>query len=97
MEITFGNRWRGILAALVANAFPLSRDSAIRASLQHMDWLMDEGWSVVLFPEGEQRLGQPLQPFQSGTGMLSGAPLTFPPCTSYIEATEAIEAAVKAL
>ena len=29
--------------------------------------------------------------------MLSGAPLTFPPCTSYIEATEAIEAAVKAL
>jgi long-chain acyl-CoA synthetase len=129
-EITFGNRWRGILAALVANAFPLSRDSAIRASLQHMGRLMDEGWSVVLFPEGEQRLGQPMQPFQSGTGMLSvesrtpvvpvhivkerprgllpgswrarvsvrfGAPLTFPPGTSYIDATQAIEDSVRAL
>ena len=38
-----------------------------------------------------------MQPFQSGTGMLSGAPLTFAPGISYIEATEAIEAAVKAL
>ena len=129
-EITFGNRWRGILAALVANAFPLSRDSAIRASLQHMGRLMDEGWSVVLFPEGEQRLGGPMQPFQSGTGMLSvesrtpvvpvhivkerprsllpgswrarvsvrfGAPLTFPPGTSYLDATQAIEDSVRAL
>ncbi|MDD9985442.1 MAG: 1-acyl-sn-glycerol-3-phosphate acyltransferase [Spirochaetaceae bacterium] len=129
-EITFGNRWRGILAALVANAFPLSRESAVRASLEHMGRLMDEGWSVVLFPEGEQRLGQPMLPFQSGTGMLGvesrtpvvpvhivrerprgilpgswrarvsvrfGAPLTFPPGTSYIDATQAIEDAVKAL
>ena len=91
---------------------------------------MDEGWSVVLFPEGEQRLGQPMLPFQSGTGMLSvesrtpvvpvhivnergrgllrgswrarvsvrfGKPLTFPPGTSYLDATQEIEDAVKAL
>ena len=129
-EITFGNRWRGILAALVANAFPLSRESAVRASLEHMGRLMDEGWSVVLFPEGEQRLGQPMLPFQSGTGMLSvesrtpvvpvhivnergrgllpgswrarvsvrfGKPLTFPPGTSYVDATQEVEDAVKSL
>ena len=87
---------------------------------------MDEGWSVVIFPEGEQRIGAPMLPFQSGTGMLAvesrtpvvpvrlvskprrrrfstrvavrfGAPLTFPPNTSYIDATKQVEAAVKAL
>ena len=129
-EITFGKRWTGILAALVANAFPLSRDSAIRASLEHMGRLMDDGWSVVVFPEGDQQLGKPMLPFQTGTGMLSvesrtpvvpvhivnergrrlvpgswrarvsvrfGAPLTFPPGTSYLDATQAIETAVKGL
>ena len=70
-EITFDKRLTGIVAALVANAFPLSRESAIRASLEHMGRMMDEGWSVVIFPEGEQRLGQPMLPFQSGTGMLA--------------------------
>ncbi|MDE0025865.1 MAG: AMP-binding protein [Spirochaetaceae bacterium] len=125
-EITFGKRLTGIFAALVANAFPLSRENAIRASLEHMGRLMDEGWSVVIFPEGEQRIGRPMLPFQSGTGMLAveshtpvvpvhlvseprrrrfrtrvavrfGAPLTFPPGTSYIDATRQIEAAVKSL
>jgi long-chain acyl-CoA synthetase len=125
-EITFGKRLTGIFAALVANAFPLSRENAIRASLEHMGRLMDEGWSVVIFPEGEQRIGGPMLPFQSGTGMLAveshtpvvpvhlvseprrrrfrtrvavrfGAPLTFPPGTSYVDATRQIEAAVKAL
>ena len=70
-EITFQKRLTGVVAALVANAFPLSRESAIRASLEHMGRMMDEGWNVVIFPEGEQRLGQPMLPFQSGTGMLA--------------------------
>ena len=125
-EVTFNKRFTGIFAALVANAFPLSRENAIRASLEHMGRLMDEGWSVVIFPEGEQHIGGPMLPFQSGTGMLAveshtpvvpvhlvsearrrrfrtrvavrfGAPLTFPPGTSYIDATRQIEAAVKAL
>ena len=125
-EITFGKRMTGIFAALIANAFPLSRENAIRASLEHMGRLMDEGWSVVIFPEGEQRIGGPMLPFQSGTGMLAveshtpvvpvhlvsearrrrfrtrvavrfGAPLTFPPGTSYVDATRQIEAAVRAL
>ena len=125
-EVTFNKRLTGIFAALIANAFPLSRENAIRASLEHMGRLMDEGWSVVIFPEGEQRIGGPMLPFQSGTGMLAveshtpvvpvhlvseprrrrfrtrvavrfGAPLTFPPGTSYIDATRQIEAAVKRL
>ena len=124
-EITFEKRLTGIVAALVANAFPLSRESAIRASLEHMGRMMDEGWNVVIFPEGEQRIGQPMLPFQSGTGMLAveshtpvvpvhlvsqpdgglrpqvevrfGQPLRFAPGTSYLDATNRIEEAVKAL
>ena len=131
-EITFGKRWLGILASLVVNAFPLSRDTAIRPSLEHLGGLLDQGWNVGLFPAGEQMLSQAMLPFQSGIGLLAvecrtsiipvrlvnqrqprpgllrlgdreavsvriGAPLTFPPGTSYMEATDRIEQAVRSL
>ncbi len=132
-EITFGKLWLGVTASLIANAFPLSRDTAVRASLENLGGLLDDGWSVTIFPEGDQRVGEEMLPFQSGTGLLGvesrtpivpvhlvsdgkprqgrskffpwrdsvsvriGEPLTFPPDTSYIEATAALEAAVKAL
>ena len=69
-EITFGRPGFGTLASLLANAFPLSRDTAIRASLEHVGRLLDDDWSVVIFPEGEQRVGEEMLPFQSGTGLL---------------------------
>ena len=131
-EITFGTRWLGVTASLLANAFPLSRDTAIRPSLEHLGRLLDGGWNVGIFPEGEQRVGKEMLPFQSGAGLLGvecrtavvpvhlvaqrpvprgllglpsrlpvsvrfGRPLTFSPQTSYLEATAAIEEAVKAL
>ena len=131
-EILFGKLWLGILSSLVANAFPLSRDTAIRPSLEHLGSLLDRGWSVGLFPEGDQRVGEEMLPFQSGAGLLGvecrtpvvpihlvsqgrprqgplrilrretvsvrlGRPITFAPRTSYVEATSAIEEAVKAL
>ena len=70
-EITFGKRWLGILASLVGNAFPLSRDTAIRPSLENLGSLLDRGWSVGIFPEGEQYVGQEMLPFQTGTGLLA--------------------------
>ena len=131
-EITFGKRWLGILASLVANAFPLSRDTAIRPSLEHLGSLLDRGWSVGIFPEGEQYVGQAMLPFQTGTGLLAvdcripvvpvhlvnegpspqgrfrlpareiisvriGTPLVFSPATTYAEATQRIEEAVRSL
>ena len=69
-EVTFGKRWLGAAAAAIANAFPLSRDTAIRASLEHLGRMMDSGWNVVIFPEGDQQLGGPMLKFQSGTGLL---------------------------
>ena len=132
-EITFGKWWWGILTSLLVNAFPLSRDTAVRPSLEHLGGLLDQGWNVGIFPEGEHRVGEEMLPFQHGAGLLAvecatpivpvhvvsrgrpargrlgflgrrervdiriGAPLTFPSATPYIEATEQLEAAVKAL
>ena len=128
----WGGFWLRTLASLVANAFPLSRDTAIRQSLEYLGGLLDGGWSVGIFPEGEQRVGQDMLPFKSGVGLLSvecrapivpvhvvnqgrsrrgliglpgreevsvriGAPLVFQPNTSYIEATNLLEEAVRAL
>ena len=53
-EITFGKRWLGVLASVVANAFPFSRDTAIRQSLEHLGGLLDEGWSIGSFPKGNR-------------------------------------------
>ena len=131
-EITFGKRWLGILASLVGNAFPLSLDTAIRPSLEHLGSLLDRGWNVGIFPEGEQYVGQEMLPFQSGTGLLVvecrlpvvplhlvnqgrpsrgwfrlpgreaisvriATPLVFSPATTYAEATQQIEEAVRSL
>ncbi len=70
-EITFGKLWLGVLASLAANAFPLSRDDAIRASLDHAGSLLEEGWSVGIFPEGQQKLGAEVLPFKSGIGLMA--------------------------
>ena len=70
-EIIYRKRWRGILASLLGNAFPLSRDTAIRPSLEHIGSLLDRGWNVGIFPEGVQLLGPAILPFQTGTGLLA--------------------------
>ena len=131
-EVTFGNRWLGILASLIGGAFPFDRETAIRQSLEYLGSLLDGGWSVGIFPEGEQRVGQEMLPFKKGVGLLGvecqapivpvrlvnrgrptrglplfpkreavsvriGTPLLFPANTSYIEAAERIERAVRSL
>ena len=70
-EITFGKRWLGILASLVGGAFPFDRETAIRQSLEYLGSLLDGGSNVGIFPEGEQRVGREMLPFQSGVGLLA--------------------------
>ena len=70
-EIVFTRRWFGFMASLLGAAFPLSRDSAIRPTLEHLGSLLDRDWSVGIFPEGEQFVGEEMKPFQSGIGLLA--------------------------
>ncbi len=129
-EFTFAKTWIAVVSSLVGNAFPLYREGGIRPSLEHLGSVLDRGWNVGVFPEGDQQVGKPMLPFQTGTGLLAvdgrvpvvplrlinhgkgktgiaasresisvrfGAPLRFSPGTSYAEATQRIEEAVRAL
>ncbi len=120
------------LNPLLGNAFPLAREGAVRPSLENMGKIMDDGWSVLIYPEGELTIGGPIKPFMPGTGLVAvegripviplrlhidrmgspakfpilrrgrvairlGPPLVFPAGTDYLQATAAIEEAVKGL
>ena len=75
----FGNRFRGFGASLLGNAFPFAKEgSGVRESLEAVAKMLDEGWNVLIFPEGKLTVIGPMQPFKSGTGLLAvetGAPV----------------------
>ena len=66
----FEKRLRAATVGLFLNAFPFSRTTAIRPTLEHCGDLMDDGWSILLFPEGTRSITGQLQPFKSGIGLL---------------------------
>ena len=67
--------WRNpvwwIVNPLLGNAFPLAREGAVRPSLENMGRIMDDGWSVLMYPEGELTVGGPIKPFMNGTGLVA--------------------------
>lgn len=70
-EVSIHRRWIDVLASIVVNAFPLSRERVVRPSLMHMGNLLDDGWCIGIFPEGVQIIGGEIQQFQSGTGLVA--------------------------
>ena len=67
----FGNKLNGFASALLANAFPLAREGAIRRSLELLGARLDREFSVLIYPEGKLTIGGPMQPFKSGTGLIA--------------------------
>ena len=70
-------KW-AIINPLLGNGFPFHREGAVRASLENVGKLLDDGWSVLIYPEGKLTIGGPMQPFLSGVGLLAmeaGAPV----------------------
>lgn len=65
------NPVRWLLNPLLGNGFPLAREGAVRPSLENMGRIMDNGWSVLIFPEGELTFGGPMKPFMTGTGLVA--------------------------
>jgi long-chain acyl-CoA synthetase len=59
--------------ALVAlfNVFPLPRRAGFRRSFAFTGDLVDRGWSVLIFPEGELTRGGRMAPFRGGIGLLA--------------------------
>ncbi len=63
---------------LLGNAFPFSKQGSVRASLENLGRILDDRWSVLIYPEGELTVGGPIQPFRGGTGLVaveSGIPV----------------------
>jgi long-chain acyl-CoA synthetase len=55
----------------LGNAFPLAKEGSVRPSLENMGKIMDNGWSVLIYPEGELTVGGPIKPFMNGTGLVA--------------------------
>jgi long-chain acyl-CoA synthetase len=67
----FSRQFLGTSVALALNAFPFSREGNIRPTIEHSAWLLDHGWSILIFPEGTRSTSGEMAPFKAGTGLLA--------------------------
>ena len=67
----FGNKLNGFFSAVLADAFPIAREGAIRRSLELLGARLDRNFSVLIYPEGKLTVGGTTQPFKSGTGLIA--------------------------
>jgi long-chain acyl-CoA synthetase len=70
-DTIYENKLQGILASVLANAFPLQREGGVRKSLELLGERLDKGYNVLIYPEGKLTLGGPLQPFKAGAGLIA--------------------------
>ena len=55
----------------IFNVFPLPRHAGFQRSFAFMGNLIDRGWNVLIFPEGERTKTGGLSPFRAGIGLLA--------------------------
>ncbi len=59
------------LVTALFNVFPLPRGAGLRQSFAHAGEAMDQGFHVLVFPEGGRSRDGRLQPFEPGIGLLA--------------------------
>lgn len=68
----FGSRTRAFIGRLLGNAFPFDTEGrGVRGSLECALALLEDGWNVLILPEGKLTVLGPTQPFKSGIGWLA--------------------------
>ncbi|MEA2578630.1 MAG: long-chain acyl-CoA synthetase, partial [Chloroflexota bacterium] len=70
-DTIYDNPVQGVLASVIANAFPLAREGGVRKSLELLGARLDRGFNILLYPEGKLTLGGPLQAFKAGAGLIA--------------------------
>ncbi|MBI4885372.1 MAG: 1-acyl-sn-glycerol-3-phosphate acyltransferase [Actinobacteria bacterium] len=68
----FDTRVKGTLAALALNAFPIDREVTSRKSSDELRRLIEDGWSLVIYPEGGRSPDGWGQDFKGGAAYLAG-------------------------
>ena len=74
----FDKRWKAAMAALSLNAIPIDREMTGRKSADMIRELVEDGWSLVIYPEGGRSPDGWGQEFKGGAAYLSirtGAPV----------------------
>ena len=64
-------RVKYVLITAIFHVFPLPRLSGFRKSFAFAGDLIDRGWSVLVFPEGELTRDGRIAPFRAGIGLLA--------------------------
>ncbi len=60
------------LVSLLFNGFPIPQaETGVRESIRYMGELAEEGWSVLIFPEGERAVTGEIGRFFPGVGMIA--------------------------
>jgi long-chain acyl-CoA synthetase len=68
----FTNSLNYYLAALFFNAFPLpQREAGARQTLRYIGDVLEDGFSVLIFPEGARSESGAIKPFRPGIGMIA--------------------------
>jgi 1-acyl-sn-glycerol-3-phosphate acyltransferase len=66
------DRWQGWLSALIIQAFPFVKSGgAVRASLEELGRWLDDGYAVIMSPEGNPEEDGIVLPFLGGTGLMA--------------------------
>jgi long-chain acyl-CoA synthetase len=60
-----------MLVNLAINACPLSRTHGFKQVLKNVGKLIDKGWSILIFPEGEVTTDGKIKKFESGIGIIA--------------------------
>ena len=66
----YRERLKGMLNSLRYNSFPITRGGG-REALAYSQWLLHNGWSLAIFPEGKRSRTGELQPFHVGPSLLA--------------------------
>jgi long-chain acyl-CoA synthetase len=64
--------WHYRLVGLLLNTFPFPRSAAFKIAMEHAGGLVDRGWSILVFPEGELSRDGEIHGFRPGVGKLAG-------------------------
>jgi len=67
----FDRRLKAIGSALVISAIPIERTTVSRQSLAQATALLEDGWNLVIFPEGGRTGDGWAQPFRAGAAFLA--------------------------